>query len=235
MLMFFSRCRKSIHLYLNTRHKSRNYLVFPKIRLFFVLCFTIQRNAKQHETMTRKSIHILLTLLTSLLYLTTASAQRTMSGQKSLRVSLLYNGLSVGAEAFYEPYTLTGFWQAGVQGNLYKAGLSTAHSLDYVHALAQGGYQFRLAGTRSRSLNLYAGGGALVGVEILDAWRRLPYYLDLGKSRYAFIYGLYSSAMLEWFVSRQWALVLHAGLPVTFGSAIGALHWNVGIGLKWNL
>ena len=158
-----------------------------------------------------------------------------MSGQSSLRVSLLYNGLSAGAEAFYEPYTLTGCWQAGVQGNLYHAGLSTGHSLDYIHALAQGGYLFRLAGTRSRSLGLYAGGGALAGVEMLDVWRRLPSYLDLGKSRYAFVYGLDASAMLEWFVSRQWALVVHAGVPVTFGSALSPVHWNAGLGLKWNL
>lgn len=158
-----------------------------------------------------------------------------MSGQNSLRVSLLYNGLSAGAEAFYEPYTLTGCWQAGVQGNLYRAGLSTGHSLNYIHALAQGGYLFRLAGTRSRSLSLYAGGGALAGVEMLDVWRRLPSYLDLGKNRYAFVYGLYASAMLEWFVSRQWALVVHVGLPVTFGSALSPVHWNVGLGLKWNL
>ena len=185
--------------------------------------------------MNRKTAHIFLILLTSLLYCTTASAQRTMSGQPSLRVSLLYNGLSVSAGAFYEQYTLTGFWQTGVQGNLYKTKLSTGDALDYIHALAQGGYLFRLTGTRSRSLSLYAGGGAQVGIEVLDVWRRLPYYLDLGKSRYAFIYGLYGTAVLEWFVSPRWAVILQSGAPVTFGSAVGAFHWNAGIGLKWNL
>ena len=182
-----------------------------------------------------KIAYIVLTLLTSLLVYTTASAQRTMSGQPSLRVSSLYNGRSVGAEAFFEQYTLSGYWQAGLQGNLYNAALSTGHTLDYLHALAQGGYHFRLAGTRSRSLNLYTGCGVLAGVEALDPWGSLPEYVNIGRNRCTFVYGPYASAVLEWFVAPRFAFVLQAEVPLTFGSTIGVFNWNAGLGRKWNL
>lgn len=185
--------------------------------------------------MKRKVTFLVLTLLTSLLLYTTASAQRTMSGQPSLRVSSLYNGRFVGAEAFFEQYTLSGYWLAGIQGNLYNAPLSTGHKLEYVHALAQGGYMFRLAGSRNRSLSFYAGAGAVAGVEVLDPWRALPDYVDVGRGKYAFIYGPFAAGALEWFVAPRFAVVLQASLPLTFGSGIGVVNWNAGLGLKWNL
>lgn len=185
--------------------------------------------------MKRKVTYLVLTLLTSLLLYTTASAQRTMSGQPSLRVSSLYNGRSVGAEAFFEQYTLSGYWLAGIQGNLYNASLSTGHKLEYVHALAQGGYMFRLAGSRNRSLSFYAGAGAVAGVEVLDPWRTLPDYVDVGGGKYAFIYGPFAAGALELFVAPRIAVVLQASLPLTFGSRIGVVNWNAGLGLKWNL
>ena len=182
-----------------------------------------------------KIAHIGLTILTSLLFMSTASAQRTQSGQPSLRVSSLYNGLSVGAEAFYEQYTLTGYWQSGVSGNLYKASLSSGDTLDYLHVLAQGGYLFRLAGTRSRSLSLYAGGGALAGVELLDPFNSLPGHIALSQKPATFIYGVYAHGVLEWFVARKFAILLQASSPVTFGSGIRTLNGNIGLGLKLNL
>ena len=185
--------------------------------------------------MNRKTAHIFLILLTSLLYCTTASAQRTMSGQPSLRVSSLYNGLFVGAEAFYEQYTLSGYWQTGVSGNLYKAKLSSGDTLDYLHVIAEGGFLFRLAGTRSRSLNLYAGGGALAGVEMLDPFNFLPEHIALSQKQTAFIYGVYAQGVLEWFVARKFAILLQASSPITFGSSIRIVNGNVGIGLKLNL
>ena len=182
-----------------------------------------------------KIAHIGLTILTSLLFITTASAQRTQSGQPSLRVSSLYNGLFVGAEAFYEQYTLSGYWQTGVSGNLYKANLSSGDTLDYLHVIAEGGFLFRLAGTRSRSLNLYAGGGALAGVELLDPFSSLPEHIALSQKQIAFIYGVYAQGVLEWFVARKFAILLQASSPLTFGSGIRVVNGNVGIGLKLNL
>lgn len=89
-----------------------------------------------------------------------ASAQRTMSGQSSLCISALYNGSSVCADVFYEQYTLGGFWQAGLEGKLYHARISTGDTLDYIHTVASSGYMCRVAGTRNRLLNLYMGAGS---------------------------------------------------------------------------
>lgn len=176
-----------------------------------------------------------LLVLTSLLIFQTASAQRTQSGQSSLRVSSLYNGLSAGAEAFYEQYTLSGYWTVGAQGNHYRAGLSTGDTLDYIHALAEGGYLFRLTGARNRSFSFYAGGGILAGIEILDPLSSLPGYITLSSKRYSFLYGLYPEIVLEWFLSTRFALTLQASAPVTFGSGISAIHGNIGLGMKFNL
>ena len=107
--------------------------------------------------------------------------------------------------------------------------------MDYVHALAEGGYLFRLAGTRSRSLSLYAGGGVLIGVEALDPFSSLPGNIVLGRAKYSFLYGVYAQGAMEWFVGRKLAVMLQASAPVTIGSAIGWMHWSVGLGLKLNL
>lgn len=214
---------------------------FKKIPIYFALCFTTQRRVMQHRNEAKMAVlnnifrRIGLLVLTSLLIFQTASAQRTQSGQSSLRVSSLYNGLSAGAEAFYEQYTLSGYWTVGAQGNHYRAGLSTGDTLDYIHALAEGGYLFRLAGARNRSFSFYAGGGVLAGIEILDPLSSLPGYITLSSKRYSFLYGLYPEIVLEWFLSTRFALTLQASAPVTFGSGISAIHGNIGLGMKFNL
>ena len=172
-------------------------------------------------------------LLVLLLGSTTASAQRTMSGQSSLTVSGVYTGTSAGVEAFYSQYTLRGFWEAGITGTDYLAPLSTGHVLRYDDVLVQGGYMFRLAGTRNRGLNLYAGAGAFAGVEILDPFRSLPSYIDLGQRHINFQYGLYAHAMAEVFLVRRLALVINGRVPVNFSSAVKKVHWQAGIGLKY--
>ena len=203
------------------RYKGTQYNTVTKAKMQFELKHIIRR--------------IGLAVLTSLLILPTASAQRTQSGQSSLRASLLFNGLSVGAEAFYEQYTLGGYWTVGASGNHYMAGLSTGDTLDYIHALAEGGYLFRLAGTRSRSLSFYTGGGLLAGVEVLDPLSALPGHIVFPSSKYAFLYGMYAQAAVEWFISRRLAIVLEASAPVTFGSGVSVVYWNVGMGVKLNL
>lgn len=174
-------------------------------------------------------------MLLTLLFLTstTASAQRTMSGQGSLTVSGVFTGTSVGVEAFYSQYTLGGFWEAGLMGADYLGRLSTGQALRYDDAVAAGGYMFRLVATRSRSLNLYAGGGILVGVEVLDPLNRLPGYIDLGRSRVSFQYGLYAHALGEIFLGRRLALVVNGRIPVNFSSAVKHFHWQAGVGLKF--
>ena len=171
-------------------------------------------------------------LLTLLLTIQPASAQRTMSGQFSLAVSAHYNGSFLGAEAFLSQYTLIGFWEAGVGGDAFTAPLSNGLRLEYADVAARGGYLFRLVGTRNRALNLYAGGGALVGIEAIDPRMRIPSYYDLGLPSIGFLYGLYAKSQAEVFIGRKVALTLGGGLSVNFSSRISHLHPDAELGIK---
>ena len=191
-------------------------------------------NVQNLLAMTRKVTKYIWIISLALLFfsLLPASAQRTISGQPSLGLSARYNGSSVGAEAFYSQYTLSGFWEAGLSGDKYMARLSIGHNLDYMDIAAKGGYSFRLVGTRSRSLSLYAGGGAFIGVEWLDPTNKIPAYIDLRMSKVQFLYGLYARAMLEVFLGTHVALTFSGSMPVNFSSKINMLHYGGEFGLK---
>ena len=112
------------------------------------------------------------------------------------------------------------------------ARLSIGHNLDYMDIAAKGGYSFRLVGTRSRSLSLYAGGGAFIGVEWLDPTNKIPAYIDLRMSKVQFLYGLYARAMLEVFLGTHVALTFSGSMPVNFSSKTNMLHYGDEFGLK---
>lgn len=165
----------------------------------------------------------------------TASAQRTVSGQSSVALSALYGGASVGAEAFFQQYTPGGFWEAGATGTVRRTPLSMpAESLvlESAQMAAAGGYHWRLAATRDRVLNWYAGAGAFAGVEWMDPFRRLPDYVELGVEEFRFLYGVYAGTTLEVFLGRRVALLVRGGVPVNFTSVTGYVHWQAGLGLK---
>lgn len=161
-----------------------------------------------------------------------ASAQRTVSGQSALALSAYYTGTSVGAEAFYQQYTLGGFWESGIFSTPNLHPLSSGDRLLNLYIGASGGYQWRLAATRSRSVDWYAGAGAFMGVEWLDPQRDLPSHIDLGVSDIRFLYGIYAKTVLELFVAPRFAIVLQGAVPVNFSSVTGYVHWQAGLGLK---
>ena len=162
-----------------------------------------------------------------------ASAQRTASGQNSLAISALLHGKSVGAEAFFQQYTLNGYWEAGLYGADFSAPLSIGGDLRYWDLLAKGGYQFRVAATRGRGVNWHLGGGILTGIEYLDPLRALPSYYDLGRNKVSFQYGLYARTVLEIFLGMRVAILLSGELPVSFGTCVSHFHPNAGLGLKF--
>ena len=160
-----------------------------------------------------------------------ASAQRTMSGRSSLRVSTLFNGRFVSAEAFYEQYTLGGYWNTGLTSDVFQLDARTI-SVDMADIAASGGYMQRIAATRSRNLNLYVGGGILAGVELLDPLKRMPTYMTSGVKNVDFIYGLYAGMSAEWFWTKRVGAVFQASVPFVFNSYGPAIRWNVGAGIK---
>lgn len=162
----------------------------------------------------------------------TASAQRTVSGQSSISPSAFYTGTCVGAEAFYQQYTLNGFWEAGIQGYPSLCVLSTGDPLDCLYVNAAGGYMWRLAATRGRGFNWYAGAGIIAGIEWLDPAGKLPPHLDLGVNNIRFLYGVYAKSCVELFLSQRLALLFHGAAPVNFSAVTGNIHWQAGVGLK---
>lgn len=204
---------------------------YPKNLLYFATTICLRKEILSLQNMRFRVQNTILFLSLALLSFP-ASAQRTMSGQSSLCISALYNGSSVCADVFYEQYTLGGFWQAGLEGKLYHARISTGDTLDYIHTVVSSGYMCRVAGTRNRLLNLYMGGRIFLGVEMTDPWNRLPEYWDTGLADYKFLYGLTPAVAVEIFISNHCAFTLGLALPVNFSSPISNVHYEAGLGLK---
>ena len=163
---------------------------------------------------------------------TQASAQRTMPGRSCVAILGGWNGSSVSAGAFYSQYTLNGFWEAGITGSDYTLPISVGGSLRYDHLVVAGGYQFRLAASRSRALNLYGGGGIFIGAELVDPMRQLPDYLSLSVPSESFLYGIYAKTEAEFFIGRRFAITAEAGSQLTPSDKLRLFGFIAGLGFK---
>lgn len=164
-----------------------------------------------------------------------ASAQRTMNGQSSLCPSVHWTGSSFGAEAFFSQYTLGGFWEAGLSVKQYKKDTSAGVDINSLNIAAIGNYLFRLAGTRSRSINLYGGAGAFLGYEAIDPMHKLPSTIQTNIKNGYFLYGLQAKLVAEFFIAKKVAIVIDGCVPVNFSSPMGWFHYDLGVGLKFLL
>ena len=163
--------------------------------------------------------HHILTIATVVILMAAgvnAQAQRTMKGQSVLGAEASYNGMSAGIAADYSQYTLNGFWYVGVCGNDYYGWYAPEKQIRYDHLSAFGGYLLRLAGTRSRSVNLYGGGEAFVGAELTDPFGELPDQFRAGIEHYRFLYGVASKILAEFFVSSGFAFTIFGSVPINF-------------------
>ena len=161
-----------------------------------------------------------------------ASAQRTMNGQSSLCPSVHWTGSSFGAEAFFSQYTLGGFWEAGLSAKQYKKDTSAGVDINSLNIAAIGNYLFRLAGTRSRSVNLYGGAGAFIGYEAIDPMHKLPSTIQTNLKNGYFLYGLQAKLVAEFFISKSFAFTLNGCVPINFSSPMGWFHYDIGLGMK---
>lgn len=161
-----------------------------------------------------------------------AQAQRTMKGQSVLGAEASYNGMSAGIAADYSQYTLNGFWYVGVCGNDYYGWYAPEKQIRYDHLSAFGGYLLRLAGTRSRSVNLYGGGEAFIGAELTDPFGELPEQFRAGIEHYRFLYGVAPKILAEFFVSSGFAFTIFGSVPINFSSDNSNFNFNVGAGFR---
>lgn len=155
-----------------------------------------------------------------------------MSSQSSLCLQSSWTGSSFGAEAFYSQYNLGGFWEAGLSAKQYKKGTSAGVDISSLNIAASGNYLFRIAGTRSRSVNLYGGAGAFLGYEAIDPMHKMPSTIQTNLKNGYFLYGLQAKLVAEFFISKSFAFTLNGCMPINFSSPMGWFHYDIGLGMK---
>lgn len=160
-------------------------------------------------------------------------AQRTMPGEKMVGISAGYNFEGTGVSATFGGYTKSGYWQTGLSGDMYNKPLSAGNDrLEYCHIAASGYYMAALARTRSRSFNLYGGGGIFMGYEAVDPFRRLPKSIETNLKNGYFLYGLFAGLESEIFLTRRVALTVTGHFPLNFSSKLDRLHCQAKVGVR---
>ena len=164
-----------------------------------------------------------------------AMAQRTMKGQHA-----------VGAEATgciprlgdlglclnYSQYLLNAYWQVAAYTGNNHIMTSNGIPMEFIDCTIEGGYMHRLVSTRSRSLSLYAGGGAFIGYEFYDPRKELPATIYTNLPTGNFLYGISPRIEAEFFLTRQMAITLGTSAMVNFSSPLVKLRPQLRIGLR---
>lgn len=183
----------------------------------------------------RKHVIILVLLFCAVV---SASAQRTVYGTFTLGANYYYTLSSHGA-AINGGYNLNfGYVDAGISGTLRNHTVGTDGTARSLQLMFNGGYMFRIAGTRNRNVNFYLGGGFLLGEELLEIDESTMLLIatmsDKTFTPNVFQAGVYPKASLEWYVGRSFAIELIARAPVLFMSQAGIFFFEGGLGVKYN-
>jgi hypothetical protein len=161
-----------------------------------------------------------------------------MNGQSMITVSAvssMLRPLDMGTEIGYGQYLLGSFWNVSAEGVIRKVVTSGDTSLKFIDVIFSGGYIYRLVGTRSRNISLYAGGEAFLGFEIYDPMNELPASIDTGLPSGSFLYGITPQFLAEFFLTGKLALVVGCSAPVNFSSPITKVRPNLSLGLRMNI
>lgn len=167
-----------------------------------------------------------------------ADAQRTMKDQDLICVkgySALTGIRDAGGELCWGRYLLSAYWRVTAEGGVFHRDIKTSHRLKTCSVTLDGAYMHRLVSTRSRSVSLYAGGGAFIGYEFYDPTKHLPEFIDTKLPSGTFLYGIFPEVEGEFFFCRKVAFVVYAKIPVNFSSPLGKVRFRAGAGLRINL
>ena len=166
------------------------------------------------------------------------SAQRTMKGQLHIGAHASLSAdpqIPIGGELSFGSYLLDSYMTGWINVTPDFITLPTTHQLGYIPINVGAEYMYRVAATRSRSVNLYVGGGVFLGWELYDPFRRLPSYIDTGFGNSTFIYGVSASIASEFFITRTVALTLESRMPVSISSKTEILKLHLKAGIKVNI
>ena len=167
-----------------------------------------------------------------------AHAQRTMRGQSMISahaLSCIPAVQEMGGGIEYAQYLIGGYWFAGADAASHMISTTGSYAMRYVDMLACGGYMHRLLGTRSRSINLYCGGGAFLGYEIYDPKDELPSSISTGLAAGTFLYGVCARAEAEFFIWGRLAITAGFCAPLHFPSPVSVFRPDARIGLRYNI
>lgn len=167
-----------------------------------------------------------------------AHAQRTMRYQDLLTAGVTFpfaDNADVGGSFCYGQYTLDGFWTATVYSVGRRQPEGDYRRIQTQTIRLQGAYMHRLISDRKRIVSLYSGGGAFIGYEFYDPFKKLPDYIEKTIADNAFIYGICGSVEVEFFIMKQIALTISVNLPLTFGSESKWLRTNTIAGVRFNI
>ena len=167
-----------------------------------------------------------------------ASAQRTMKGQYHIAaegVAGADSGVHLGGELSFGGYLLDSYMKGWINVTSDSIFLPTSHLLSYIPIAIGADYMYRVASTRSRSVNLYVGGGVFLGWEFYDPRKRIPDYIDTGLPDGTFIYGVTPAIDSEFFITRTVALTLESRMPVSISSKTEILKLHLKAGIKVNI
>lgn len=149
-----------------------------------------------------------------------ASAQRTAKGEFSLSLDGCFipmNGF--GGDIRFGIYTMTGFWDFGIDIrnlSLTLSGPDVAIPASSLGCDARAGYMYRLTNTRDRTINLYAGGGISLGAAPFFTSEEGMSELGFTDTPVPFVYGLYPKVEVEIFFSRTVAFDVALAAPFNF-------------------
>ena len=176
---------------------------------------------------------VFLSILAGMAFAVPAFCQRTMEGQSALEAKGTYNFPSFGGGLEYSRCLLGSYWAVGAFYNDHQK-VKNNESIGYSHITVEGSWMARLVGTRSRSINLYGGGGAFMGVEMTrsssiseDSATDEEAIGDQSSHNYL-LWGLHARLQAEFFVLKRVALTVNCSLPVNFSSSVSNIHYGVG-------
>lgn len=161
-----------------------------------------------------------------------ANAQRTTSGGGMVSLEGFY---PLGAGLSYGQYLSSSFWEVGVSALWRDYAINDEYTMQYMPTTAYGNWLYRIAATRSRSLNIYAGAGAFLGWEFYDPRKALPVFISGEISDGTFLYGINAKIQLEAFLTRRFAILLSGNVPINFSSPCTWIQPHASFGLRLDL
>ena len=162
----------------------------------------------------------------------TARAQRTTCGGGMVSLEGFY---PLGAGLSYGQYLPSSYWEAGVNALWRNHDINDEYKMQYMPLCAFGNWLYRIVGTRSRSINLYAGAGVFLGWEFYDPCKTLPDFISGAISDGTFLYGISAKIQLQAFLSRRFSVLLSGLAPINFSSPCKWIQPCASLGLRLDL